>query len=46
MPSGSGSGFVWDDAGHIVTNNHVIEGAREAEVRLVDGRSFAARFAG
>jgi len=29
---GSGSGFVWDTAGHIVTNYHVIEGANEIAV--------------
>jgi S1-C subfamily serine protease len=29
---GSGSGFVWDTAGHIVTNNHVIQGASEIAV--------------
>src|SRR5262249_55859715 len=27
VPKGTGSGFVWDKAGHIVTNYHVIEGA-------------------
>src|SRR5690606_29580454 len=26
MPSGAGSGFIWDDQGHIVTNFHVIRG--------------------
>jgi 2-alkenal reductase len=34
---GSGSGFVWDAAGHIVTNNHVIEGASAIAVRLASG---------
>ena len=29
---GSGSGFLWDTAGHIVTNNHVVEGAQQIEV--------------
>ncbi|MDU6670158.1 MAG: S1C family serine protease, partial [Bradyrhizobium sp.] len=38
--SGTGSGFVWDDLGHVVTNYHVIEGATEALVSLTDGRSF------
>jgi len=42
MPQGTGSGFVWDDLGHIVTNNHVVEGASEAIVRLNDGRSYRA----
>ena len=28
MPRGTGSGFIWDDAGHVVTNFHVIQGHR------------------
>jgi 2-alkenal reductase len=35
--SGTGSGFVIDTAGHIVTNNHVVEGATDIEVNFVDG---------
>ncbi len=46
VPSGTGSGFVWDTAGHIVTNNHVIQGASSAQVRLADGRSFDAQLVG
>ncbi len=46
VPRGTGSGFVWDDLGHIVTNNHVIEGASEATVRLNDGRSYHAVLVG
>ena len=46
QPLGSGSGFFWDDAGHVVTNNHVIEGASAAVVTLADGRSFDARLVG
>ncbi len=46
VPRGSGSGFIWDEAGHVVTNFHVIEGASEASVKLVDGRSFRATLAG
>ena len=34
---GTGSGFLYDTQGHIVTNNHVIAGAREIEVVLADG---------
>lgn len=34
---GSGSGFVWDTAGHIVTNYHVIEGASKINVGFADG---------
>lgn len=46
VPRGTGSGFVWDDLGHVVTNNHVIEGASEATVRLNDGRSYNAVLVG
>ncbi len=42
IPKGTGSGFVWDEAGHIVTNYHVIAGASEARVRLSDGRDYHA----
>ena len=34
VPRGSGSGFIWDAQGHLVTNNHVIEGATGALVGL------------
>ncbi|HBY94386.1 MAG TPA: hypothetical protein DEP84_10565 [Chloroflexi bacterium] len=33
---GEGSGFVWDSAGHIVTNNHVVDGAEEVTVTFAD----------
>jgi S1-C subfamily serine protease len=46
IPRGSGSGFVWDDHGHIVTNNHVVEGASGARVRLSDGRDAGASLVG
>jgi len=46
VPQGTGSGFVWDDLGHVVTNNHVIEDAYEAAVRLSDGRSYSAVLVG
>lgn len=46
VPKGTGSGFVWDNLGHVVTNNHVIEGASEATVRLNDGRSYNAVLVG
>jgi S1-C subfamily serine protease len=44
--SGTGSGFVWDEKGHIVTNNHVVAGAGGALVNLADGRSFQATLVG
>jgi S1-C subfamily serine protease len=37
VPQGSGSGFVWDKSGHIVTNFHVIRGA--SDLRLVGSDS-------
>ena len=37
VPAGSGSGFVWDDAGHVVTNFHVVQDADSAKVTLGDG---------
>ncbi|MFN3883333.1 MAG: S1C family serine protease [Rhodocyclaceae bacterium] len=46
VPRGTGSGFIWDDAGHVVTNFHVVEGASEAMVKLADGRSFRAALVG
>ncbi|WP_371188755.1 S1C family serine protease [Thalassotalea maritima] len=46
VPRGTGSGFIWDGYGHIVTNYHVIEGASEASIRLNDGRSYLASLVG
>ncbi len=46
LPQGTGSGFIWDDLGHVVTNNHVIAEASEANVRLNDGRSYRAVMVG
>jgi S1-C subfamily serine protease len=46
VPRGTGSGFVWDEAGHVVTNFHVIEGASEARVKLADGRDYKAALVG
>lgn len=43
---GTGSGFFWDAAGHVVTNHHVIAGADRATVRLADGRAVSARLVG
>jgi S1-C subfamily serine protease len=37
VPRGSGSGFVWDDRGHVVTNFHVVEGGNRLSVTLNDG---------
>jgi S1-C subfamily serine protease len=46
VPRGTGSGFIWDEAGHVVTNFHVVEGASEATVRLADGRDYKAALVG
>lgn len=46
VPSGVGSGVIYDNQGHILTNNHVIEGAQELLVSLPDGRSFTAKLIG
>jgi len=46
VPQGTGSGFIWDEHGHIVTNFHVIQGAQEALVTLADQRSFQASLVG
>jgi S1-C subfamily serine protease len=46
VPRGTGTGFVWDEQGHIVTNVHVIAGAAEATVKLADGRDYPATLVG
>jgi len=46
IPAGTGSGFVWDDQGHIVTNFHVIRGGTGAKVTLSDGSSWPAKLVG
>lgn len=43
---GSGSGFILDEEGHILTNYHVVEGARRLEVTLADKTKYVARFVG
>ncbi len=46
IPSGTGSAFVWDDRGNIVTNFHVIRGAHRAEITLADGTTWEASLVG
>ena len=46
IPRGTGTGFIWDDQGHVVTNYHVVKGVRRAKVRLWDQRSFQAVLVG
>ena len=46
LPRGSGSGFVWDRAGHVVTNFHVIESGNRFSVTLADGSVWDASVVG
>lgn len=46
LPAQTGTGFVWDRAGHIVTNNHVVEGTNELVVRLASGQVLRAQTVG
>ncbi|WP_250458811.1 S1C family serine protease [Microbulbifer litoralis] len=46
VPKGAGSGFVWDDQGHVVTNFHVIEGASEVTITLQDRSEWPAELVG
>ena len=46
IPQGAGSGFIWDDQGHVVTNFHVIYQADRIEVILPDQVAYKAKVAG
>lgn len=46
IPRGTGSGFVWDNSGHIITNYHVIQGADRATVTLGDRTTWQAKLVG
>jgi len=46
VPAGTGSGFLWDEAGHVVTNFHVIQGASSAKVLLADQSEYPAELVG
>lgn len=46
IPRGTGSGFVWDDQGRIVTNYHVIQGANAATITLHDQSTWKASLVG
>lgn len=46
VPGGSGTGFIWDDQGHIVTNYHVLQGADQARVVMHDQTGYLATWVG
>lgn len=46
VPAGSGSGFIWDKSGHVVTNYHVIDGGATITVTLYNQKTYPARVVG
>ncbi len=46
IPAGTGSGFVWDDRGHVVTNFHVIQDGNSFSVTLAGGKTYEAKLVG
>ncbi len=46
VPAGAGTGFVWDTEGHVVTNFHVVAGARALTVTLQDQKTYPATLVG
>lgn len=46
VPAGSGSGFIWDTDGHIVTNYHVIDGSSHLTVTLYNQKTYPAKLVG
>ena len=46
IPEGTGSGFIWDSSGNIITNFHVIQNADAAQVTLSDQSTWKARRVG
>lgn len=46
IPQGTGSGFLWDDRGHVVTNYHVVYGSQALRVAFGNGREYEAKYIG
>ena len=46
IPQGTGSGFIWDNTGNVITNFHVIQNADAAQVTLADQSTYKARVVG
>ncbi len=46
IPQGSGSGFIWDQEGHVITNFHVIRDASSAKITLADQSVWDAQLVG
>jgi 2-alkenal reductase len=45
-PSSSGTGFIWDNQGHVVTNDHVVQGAKMVALRFASGEVTEAEVVG
>ncbi len=46
IPNGTGTGFIWDKQGHIITNYHVVQNHPTARVRLNNQKTYTARVIG
>src|SRR3982750_76509 len=44
--SAEGSGFVYDSSGHVITNQHVVDGATSVRVSFWNGKTYSARVVG
>ena len=41
-----GSGFVYDTQGHVITNQHVVDGAQSVSVKFANGKTYSAKVVG
>ena len=46
VQAGTGTGFVWDDKGHVVTNYHVVQGSTKVNVLIREGKTVPAAIVG